>query len=111
MSRPTLSIAAAAVSFALSAHARAEDFYVEPESGSMTGDGSQASPWSTLEDVVASGALGSTIQAAAALAALGRRQRTPLRGPLDQPVVRRELRDGHDRRAPRGEPTRHRRGL
>ncbi len=43
-----------AASIALSAApAAATDFYVDPVNGSMSGDGSQAKPWKTLEAVVA----------------------------------------------------------
>ena len=38
-----------------SAAARAEDFYVDPENGSMANDGSATHPWSTLEEVIAQG--------------------------------------------------------
>jgi hypothetical protein len=41
--------------------AQAADFYVDPASGSATGEGSSASPWQTLEQVVGDGKLGSTV--------------------------------------------------
>src|SRR5260221_7413136 len=41
--------------------AAAADFYVDPGSGSPSGDGSQAKPWQTLEGVVQAGHLGSVI--------------------------------------------------
>src|SRR6187431_1978282 len=47
----------------LAASAQAEEFYVDPAVGSMSNDGSAASPWSTLEDVIASGLIGTTIAA------------------------------------------------
>jgi hypothetical protein len=37
--------------------ALARDFHVDPASGSTTGDGSEGSPWHTLEEVVAAGVL------------------------------------------------------
>lgn len=38
---------------------QAADFYVDPAAGSMAGDGSQAQPWSTLEEVVAANLIAS----------------------------------------------------
>jgi len=35
--------------------ARADEFYVDPATGSMSNDGSSAHPWSTLEEVIAQG--------------------------------------------------------
>jgi len=35
--------------------ARAADFYVDPENGDMSGDGSASAPWSTLQEVVDAG--------------------------------------------------------
>jgi MYXO-CTERM domain-containing protein len=43
--------------------ALAADFYVDPASGSASNDGSQSSPWKTLEEVVNADLFGSTIQA------------------------------------------------
>lgn len=43
--------------------ARAADFFVDPATGSDTGDGSGAKPWKTLEQVAKSGAFGTTIKA------------------------------------------------
>jgi hypothetical protein len=34
---------------------RAADFYVDPVNGSMSGDGSADSPWSTLQEVLDAG--------------------------------------------------------
>ena len=47
----------------LSVSAQAEEFYVDPAAGSMANDGSAARPWSTLEDVIASGLIGTTVAA------------------------------------------------
>jgi MYXO-CTERM domain-containing protein len=41
--------------------AQAADFYVDPASGASANDGSSASPWSTLQQVIADGKFGSTI--------------------------------------------------
>lgn len=45
-----------ALSLLVPAAAEARDFHVDPATGTTAGDGSSASPWRTLEEVVASGA-------------------------------------------------------
>jgi len=45
----------------ISGTALGADYYVDPENGSASGDGSAASPWETLEEVVSSGLFGSTV--------------------------------------------------
>lgn len=47
----------------LSAAAWAADFYVDPANGSAGNDGSQGSPWKTLQEVVDADLFGSTIHA------------------------------------------------
>src|SRR5688572_29239963 len=63
--RGSVSITALVVCAALLAasDARAEDFYVDPETGSMANDGSQGSPWSTIEEVIAAGRIGTAVGA------------------------------------------------
>ena len=63
MRQLTLCMLGVAAVFAVHGPARAEDFYVDPATGSMTNDGSAAAPWSTLEEVVASGAFGTQVGA------------------------------------------------
>lgn len=53
----------AAIAALLASSAQAAEFYVDPAAGSAAGDGSKAKPWQTLEQVAASGAFGTTIQA------------------------------------------------
>ncbi|MEB2323231.1 MAG: right-handed parallel beta-helix repeat-containing protein, partial [Sorangiineae bacterium] len=59
----TLTLGAFGLALLAPSVARAADFYVDPAAGSDAGDGSSAKPWKTLEQVVKSGAFGSTIAA------------------------------------------------
>ncbi|MEZ4296826.1 MAG: right-handed parallel beta-helix repeat-containing protein [Polyangiaceae bacterium] len=57
------SLVSAALAFSLSTGALAADFYVDPASGSAGGDGSTQNPWQSLDQVIASGAFGTTVKA------------------------------------------------
>lgn len=47
----------------LAAQARADEYYADPERGSMSNDGSASSPWGSLEAITAAGLFGTTIAA------------------------------------------------
>lgn len=47
-----LGLVAVALSIVFAAPARAADFYVDPQNGSMANDGSAAKPWRTLQEVI-----------------------------------------------------------
>lgn len=51
----------AAMVFLFAARAHATDYYVDPQGGSITNDGSQGSPWSTVQEVIEAGKLGTTV--------------------------------------------------
>lgn len=58
MIRAVISLIALACALAIVANAAgAEDFYVDPQNGSMNNSGSQGAPWRTLEEVVNAGLL------------------------------------------------------
>lgn len=61
MKVPAVALGLFASTFAL--RAGAADFYVDPAAGSSAGDGSQAKPWKTLQEVVAAGHFGKAIKA------------------------------------------------
>jgi len=43
--------------------ASATDFYVDPATGSSSGNGSSSSPWRTIEEVISAGLIGTTVRA------------------------------------------------
>ncbi len=47
----------------ISSSALGADYYVDPQNGAPSGNGSAASPWETLEEVVTAGLLGTTVSA------------------------------------------------
>ena len=57
------SLVASTTLLLLATSAHAAEFYVDPESGSTSGDGSAQNPWLSLEQVVTDGAFGTTIKA------------------------------------------------
>ncbi len=63
MKRVTLSLTLGTLLMSLGATANAADFYVDPQNGAASGDGSSASPWKTLEAVVSAGEFGTTVKA------------------------------------------------
>lgn len=63
MRRHSLSLGACVLLGSWSGSALAADYYVEPASGSTSGDGSPARPWRTLEEVAAGGLIGTTVKA------------------------------------------------
>lgn len=55
--------AGVSVGFLWAPSAHADDFVVDPEQGSISNTGAPDSPWSTLEEVLEGGKLGTTVQA------------------------------------------------
>ncbi|MCA9618855.1 MAG: right-handed parallel beta-helix repeat-containing protein [Myxococcales bacterium] len=62
-SKQLASIIVAALTTSASSAAWAADFYVDPQAGSPSGNGSASSPWQTIEQMVSAGLFGTAIQA------------------------------------------------
>jgi MYXO-CTERM domain-containing protein len=71
MQRALVPISSFWLCLSLGAPALAADFYVDPASGSASNDGSQGSPWKTLEEVVNADLFGTTIHAGDTVHVLG----------------------------------------
>ena len=63
MNSPALVLSVGSTVLLLAASAGAADYYVDPQTGSASNDGSAATPWKTLEEVEAANLFGSTVKA------------------------------------------------
>jgi hypothetical protein len=63
MKRVLLSLSVGSLLWSFGGTARATDFYLDPQNGAASGDGTAAAPWKTLEEVVSAGLFASTVKA------------------------------------------------